>query len=36
LFAGPDWGAAMRQYAGMIEAYAKEFELLEAEAPERR
>jgi len=33
LFAGPDWRAAMRRYAGMIEPYVKEFELLEAEAP---
>jgi hypothetical protein len=33
LFGGPDWFAAMRQYAGMIEPYVKEFEQLEAGAP---
>jgi hypothetical protein len=33
LFGGPDWRAAMRRYAGVIEPYVKEFEQLEAEAP---
>ncbi len=33
LFAGPDWRAAMRQYASAIEPYVREFEQLEAGAP---
>ncbi len=33
LFAGPDWRADMRRYAGVIGPYVKEFEQLEAEAP---